>query len=351
MRKPKDRDFIRTREGMFFCVTGYLHPPGRYTAYLKYSPDPAGKWRGEATRYRREIPYYHVRNVAETIRYLERHYPLYVSYCAVRGFRFSMVPRECVASYYEPRARLRQILAHPRDRLEEIARGLAMAISQCVGIQLGSLGVTGSILIGLHDPQLSDVNLLVYGLRNARKVRAALRAGECAGIEGVGTGLFGRWVRELTEWFPLTREEARYNVSRRWNYGFYRERFFGIHPTRSDEEIAEHYGDHVYRSRGAARIAATATGTREALFQPAIYRVEDVRVLEVEGEAEAVGVEEIISYEGRFRDIVGPGRRVEAYGKLESVDGVPRRLVIGATQLEKGQYIKPLKPCGNLSVL
>ena len=82
-RKPKDREFLRTREGMFFCVTGYLHPPERYTAYLKYSPDPLGKWRDAETAYRRELPYYHVRNVAETIGYLEQHYPWHVHYCTV----------------------------------------------------------------------------------------------------------------------------------------------------------------------------------------------------------------------------------------------------------------------------
>lgn len=338
MRKPKDRDFLRTREGMFFCVTGYLHPPDRYTAYLKYSPDPSGRWRGGATSYRREIPYYHVRSVAETIRYLEERYPHYVSYCPVRGFHFSMVPQEYVASYYEPRFRLREILAHPRDRLEEIARSLAVVIGECAGVRLDNLGVTGSILIGLHDPRLSDVNLLVYGLRNARKVRSVLRAGVCAGIDGVGEGLFERWVHEMTEWFPLTREEARYNVSQRWHYGFYRKRFFGIHPTRSDEEITEQYGKHIYRSRGSAKIVANVVGAREALFQPAIYRVEDVRVLE--GAAEAIGVDEVVSYEGRFRDIVGPGREIEARGKLESLDGAPRRLVIGTTQLRGAEYIK-----------
>ncbi len=340
MRKPKDRDFIRTCEGMFFCVTGYLHPPDRYTAYLKYRPDASGRWRGGTTSYRREISYYHVRNVAKTIRYLEEHHSHYVSHCPVRGFRFSMVPREYVAAYYDPQARLQEILVRPQDRLEETARSLAVTIAQCADVGLDSLGVTGSILIGLHDPQLSDVNLLVYGLRNAQRVRAALRAAACSGIEGVGERLIERWVREMTEWFPLTLQEARYNVNRRWNYGLYRGRFFGIHPTRADEEIAEQYGDHVYRGQGAARIEAIVTGTMEALFQPAIYRVEDVEILS--GEPEAANIDKIISYEGRFRDLVDPGQEVEAYGKLESVDGFPRRLVVGATQMERGQYINPL---------
>jgi len=41
-RRPKDRDFVETAEGFFFCLVGYLHPPDRYTAYLKYTPAESG---------------------------------------------------------------------------------------------------------------------------------------------------------------------------------------------------------------------------------------------------------------------------------------------------------------------
>ena len=42
-RPPKDRDFVETAEGFFFCLVGYLHPPDRYTAYLKYTPAESGR--------------------------------------------------------------------------------------------------------------------------------------------------------------------------------------------------------------------------------------------------------------------------------------------------------------------
>ena len=340
-RKPKDRDFVLTQEGLFFCVVGYLHPHDRYTAFLKYSPHPGGRWRAGETTYRREIAYYHAHNVAETIRYLEMHYPHYVHDCPVRDIRISMVPHRYVARYYVPRRRLGEILTQPRDPLEEDARDLAMEVAAGAGIEPLFLGVTGSILIGLHDPVLSDVNLLVYGLENAHRVRAALREGRCPNIRGPDAELAERWTREMTKWFPLTPGEAQHNVGRRWNYGFYRGRFFGIHPTRRDVEITERYGDHVYRNRGAARVRATVTDAREALFQPAVYRVQQVEVLD--GAPEAIAVREIVSYEGRYRDVADAGQRIEAYGKLESVDDEPRRLVIGTTQLGGAEYIKPLR--------
>jgi predicted nucleotidyltransferase len=338
-RKPKDRDFLRTEEGLFFCVTGYLHPPDRYTAYLKYSPAASGKWHDGETSYHRELPYYHVRNVGETIRYLEQHYPWHVHDCPVRDIRFSMVPHERVAQYYDPQERLREILADPHDPLEEEVRGLAMEIVARAGITQHDLGVTGSVLIGLHDPAFSDIDLLVYGLETARLVREALREGKSTQIQRVGGDRVAEWCERIAERFPLTLEEARHVAGRRWQYGFYRQRYFSIHPTRTDAEITERYGDRFYRGRGVARIQATIVEAGEALFQPSIYQVADVEVLE--GDPIAAQVSEAVSYEGLYRDVVDAGEEVEIRGKLESINDQGYRLVIGTAMLGGEGYIKP----------
>lgn len=338
-RKPKDRDFLRTCEGMFFCVTGYLHPPDRYTAYLKYSPTSDGKWEDEATAYRRELPYYHVRNVAKTIRYLEERYPAYVQDCPVRDFRFSVVLRERVARYYVPEARLREILRDPQDPLEEQARDLALHMATGAGVDPAALGITGSVLIDLHNPGFSDIDLTVYGLDNARRLREALREGRVPRVRRLDDAFMMKWCEGLAKRFPLTVEEAQYFATRRWNYGTYQGRYFSVHPIRSDDEITEAYGEHIYRSRGSGRIRATVVDASEALFIPAVYRVEDVRLLE--GDSEVARVREIVSYEGLYRDIVEANSAIEAKGKLETVDGQPRRLVIGSMALAGHGYIKP----------
>jgi len=341
IRKPKDRDFLRTREGMFFCVTGYLHPSDRYTAYLKYSPTSTGKWADEATAYRRELPYYHVRNVAKTIDYLEKHYPAYVSHCAVRDFRFSMVPRDHVARYYTPEARMVEILRRPQDQLEEEVRGLALHLAAGAAVDPTALGITGSILIGLHNPDFSDIDLTIYGLDNARRLREALRQSSVPRVRRLDEPFRAKWSKGIAERFPLTVEEARTLARRRWNYGTYEGRYFSIHPIRSDDEISETYGDHIYRSRGSARIRATVVDANEALFMPAIYRVDDVHLLE--RDPAAIHVREVVSYEGLYRDVVDAGSVIEARGKLEAVDGQPRRLVIGSMALAGKGYVKPVQ--------
>ena len=343
-RKPKDRDFLRTREGMFFCVTGYLHPPDRYTAYLKYSPAPVGKWKSGETAYRRELAYYHVDRVADTIAHLEQHYPQYVHHCPVRGITFSMIPRRYVAKYYRPEQRLKEILESPHDPLEEELCAFAAEIAAIAGIGVSDLGITGSILLGMHNPEFSDIDLLVYGLENARKVRTALKAARSSRIRPPAGETLAGWCARVAEHFPLSREEARYLAGRRWNYGFFENRYFSIHPIRNDDEIRENYGDRVYRERGTARIRAVVTDASESVFMPALYRIDEVEVIEYEGEgAPAAPIGEVASYEGLYRDVVDDGERIEARGKLESVNDQTYRLVIGTTALGGKGYIKQLR--------
>lgn len=340
MRKPKDRDFIRTVEGMFFCVTGYLHPPDKYTAYLKYSPVAQGKWQDTETAYRRELEYYHVRNVAATIRFLEHHYPQYVHHCPVRNITFSMVPQEYVKKYYVPEERLKEILTAPSDSLEEEICAFVSELLAVSAVEKDALGITGSTLIGIHNPRFSDIDLLVYGLDNARRVRAALKEKRSPAIRPVAGHEMEAWCASVAARFPLSIEEARHIAGRRWNYGYFGERYFSIHPTRTDDEIKENYGDRVYRGEGEARVRAVVTDAGESLFMPAVYRVDDVEVLS--GGASLPLLREIVSYEGLYRDVVDSGQRVEARGKLESVNGQYYRLVIGTTMLGGAGYIKPV---------
>ena len=174
MRPPKDRDFVETTDGLFFCVVGYVHPPGRYAAYLKYTPAGAGKWARGDVAYRRELPYYHVRHVRRTLEWLEAEHPKYVWTDSATGLRFSHVPVDAVARYYVPEHRLAEIVASPADTLERETRDLVTLLAGAAGLPLETFGVSGSILLGLHNPEFSDIDLLVYGADSARRLRAVI---------------------------------------------------------------------------------------------------------------------------------------------------------------------------------
>lgn len=342
-RKPKDRDFVETVEGMLFCVSGYLHPPDRYIAYLKYSPALEGKWKGGHTTYRRELAYYHSDQVAKTIAFLEQFYPHYVYDCPVQDIRFSMVPHRLVRDYYLPERRLVEILTAPQDPLEEEVSALVSEVVAVTEIEEHTLGITGSILLRMHNPQFSDIDLLVYGLENAQKVRAALKEGRSAAIRPVTGRALEEWYQPKMEQFALSLKDVLHLASRKWNHGFFGNRYFSIHATRTDQEIEENYGDRIYRKAGMTTIRALVTDASQSLFIPAVYQIEQVEVLESETPLEpSMPLKEVVSYEGLFFDIVDDGQAIQARGKLERVNSEYYRLVVGTTIHRGKEYIAPV---------
>lgn len=340
-RLPKDRDFIETREGMLFCVVDYLHPPEKYTAYLKYSPAAAGRWQRRGTAYHRELAYYHAHQVGTTLDYLQEHFPEYVDYCPVRDMRFSLIPNERVSTYYYPEQSLGQVIAGARDRLEEEVARAASSVLSVTGMPPECLGVTGSVLLGIHDPGFSDIDLIVYGRPSVDLLRAALTAGAIPGVRPLDESFLGGWRGEITDHHGLTRPQIDWLVARRWNFVSYgpERRYLSFHPVRSDGEIQERYGDHYYRDAGVCCLQATVCDAHDAIYLPAVYGIEQVQILE----GAQVPIDQIYCYEGLFGQAADAGQVIEARGKLEQIDGGPlHRLVVGSSHRYGREYLVPI---------
>lgn len=343
-RMPRDRDYVETTDDLIFCVVDYIHPPNRVTAYLKYIPSNKGLWKKENKIYKRVIPYYHVRSVKRAIDFLLQHYPQYVHECSVRGMTFSMVPYNLIKRLYFPEERLAEIIQNgPKDSLEQIALDLVDLISSSANVNHSKMGITGSILVGIHNPDFSDIDLTIYGLKNSYRVRNSIKECLSSGnlqIRRIGKSLEKQLEEELVKSFKMDIDLARFVLSRRWNYAMFKGIPFSIHPIRSDMDITEKYGDRIYKFAGKGTIKAFIEDSTESIFTPAIYKVS---IWEAKGKLQEI--EEVVSFEGIFRDLFNEGDLIEARGKIEQVITRRRtyyRLVIGSLE-EEGGYIRPLK--------
>jgi predicted nucleotidyltransferase len=339
-RKPKDRDFIETLEGFLFCVVGYLHPSDKYIAYLKYSPAEQGLWKRQGQAYQRQLAYYHSHQVGQTMDFLKEHFPDYMHHSQVWDMDFSMVPHQRVKTYFYPERRLAQILAQPADPLEEETVKIVEAIQHHTGIRSNEMGITGSILTGIHNPAISDIDLIVFGRRNAIRLREVFASQALPGLSPMEAAYADEWCRGVVKNFGLEYRQARWLVTRRWNFVFFGggHHVVSIHPTRSDDEIFESYGDHHYQDVGAAHLRARITDAKEAIYLPANYAVDHVEILE--GPQVVLG--EICSYEGLFSQVGDVGDWIVARGKLEKIDGGPQhRLVIGSGRREGQEFLLP----------
>jgi predicted nucleotidyltransferase len=330
MERPKDRDFIETVDGMIWCVVGYLHPPDRYTAYVKYVPSEEGKWRRGDSGYSRVIPFYHVSQVEATYGLLMERHPEYVYQCPVRNITVSSVPRERVVVYHRPRARLASLMRNGgEDELEEKLVELARLLCDTSGFEVGDLGVTGSLLTGSHSPEFSDIDLTVYGMEASRRLKEAIleNRGENGSVRPFSEERKREWSRSRTGRLSLTFEQLMTFAERRWNYGVYDGTYFSAHPVRTDAEITEEYGDLRYVQAGLVEGRAVIEDSSESIYLPAIYKVSEVEMKGSEG-----GVSEIVSYEGLYCDMFKSGDVVEFRGVLECVTGRRSfdRVVVGS---------------------
>ena len=344
--KPKDRDMAETHDGLMFVVVGYLHPPGRVTAYLKYVPSSEGKWGRGDTRYTRTLPYYHVTQVENTYLYLRENHPSYLYDCPVRNITVSCVPLDDVKEYYHPVERMDSLITEgPSDPLEEKLIGLVEYLGESADVE-GKIGVTGSILTRSHNPAFSDMDLTVYGRGESLRVKEAVLEARREGVVRPHDGVeMDAWVRQRSEKIPLSEKELRRVASTRWNYGFYRGTYFSIHPTRTDDEITESYGDYVYRQLGEVGGTAVVEDASESIYLPAVYRVTDSNLVNRDE-----GISMIVSYEGVYGGLFAEGEKVEFRGILEKYGGKEEghRVVLGGAG-STGGYVKWASPPGRAS--
>lgn len=193
------------------------------------------------------------------------------------------------------------------------------------------MGISGSILVGLHTP-LSDIDPVVYELKNCRKVYEALKAMLQSGeglarpydTEGLKKLYASRSKDTIVSFENFIRIESRKVLQ-----GIISGRDYSMRLIKDWGEIADEYGSVRYSFAGCAKIKAKIADDAEAIFTPSCYRIENVEVLEGPN---VRPIDEITSFRMRFCEQAKKGEEVIAQGKVERVQGREQetyRLMIG----------------------
>ena len=169
MRGYRDHDHIKTTEGMIFTVIGNVHPPNRVIAYLKYIPS------SRKERFKRILKHYTMRDIEYTLHYLSKTSPHHLFRDNTLYFQFSAPLISNIKEHYKPEDRLNKIIASGRDKLERTAKELIFLLSEHSGVSINNFGITGSILLGIHNLHYSDIDLTVYGRDASIKVLETMK--------------------------------------------------------------------------------------------------------------------------------------------------------------------------------
>ncbi len=354
MRSYRDRDFIESIDNLVFCVIGNIHPEDRVVSYLKYVAGYRSsirvKWSRNGIEYGRILPYYSAIGVSKTMDFLRRYYPYYIVFDKYRSIELIEVPRDRIKVHYKPEERAMEVVGDPKDPLEELAKDLIENLSDRSMVKVKDFGITGSILLKIHNLRYSDIDLIVYGRENSYRARDTLKElfkDSRSGFSKPSGDMLIEWAKDITRIHPLTIDEAmKLYRDIKWNRALYRGRQFSIHPVKTEGEVSGRWEDKIYRPIGLATIRAMVIDATDSIFMPATYVIDDVHIIDGPSTPSKIGF--VVSYEGLYIDIAREGEYIIAHGKIEHVTDLRSgeeycQLTIGAYEARGKDYIKPVK--------
>lgn len=345
MRKFRDRDFLLTTEGFFFCVVGPFHPPNRVISYIKYVPSKRGKWGKGRRRFRRAMPEYTVPCLLETFRQLERRHPHYLFYSPFYNILMTAVPNEHIRRHYKPEEKLKHLFQLSRlDSLQKKLKRFVSFLSEKSGVSLEAFGVTGSILLHIHK-SFSDLDITVYGFKNSLAVKEALMDAYSywkSPIQRFENKAIKAWCWNKVKAYPLTFNEAMQIYRRKWNIGTFEGTKFSVHPVKLETELKEKYADKIYKPVDSVVLGAVVEDNTDSMYLPSVYRVKEVKIIRG---PQVNDVREVVSYEGLYGDIAEKEETIIVKGKLEEVHDKRskqkyHRILIGSPEGKGKEYIK-----------
>ncbi|MHA2408143.1 MAG: nucleotidyltransferase domain-containing protein, partial [Candidatus Ranarchaeia archaeon] len=167
--KFREGDFIEDTNGFLFDVKGLIHPPNKVIAFVRYVPDPRGD------RERRGVKYTKIYELSKRYDFLLRNRPQYIVYNDVFDAYLTEVPLRNVVNHFTPCQKTNQLLHKSNlDTVEHQTLNFIQILHQTSNISQKYIGVSGSLLVGLHTKK-SDVDLLVYGKNNGLILRDTLK--------------------------------------------------------------------------------------------------------------------------------------------------------------------------------
>lgn len=321
----RDRDAPVTSEGLIFRTYGYDHPPDSCFCDLEYAPeslyrtdDPKALRDGLTTRY---YKFYKDGGLNFALDfnppYRLYHKPLNRMMVGVRAEQLSHVMR--------PDERLRDLLYSEGDPLIKAASEVLDMVFDNSSLRLQDFGVFGSLAHGFHNPRYSDIDLIVYGIRELKELKATL---ESLYEDDSLRNEFDDWTIDDSprHWNFTNYSKEEYGEAQRSKliYAKYVSEGLGrtvkieFEPVRRWDEIRNEY-EATKRIVSLGRVEAVGEieSDEEGGFTPSVF---PVRLEKISADIDPREVVRIVSYVNEFILQVEAGETAMIRGNLERVE-------------------------------
>jgi predicted nucleotidyltransferase len=323
--KLRDRDAIITKDGIIFRVYGYIHPSGAYVCDPEYASPTVFRSTNPRARRGETEPLYYKFFADEGLKLVLKKFPQYTIFYEPLQKCLVGVNEDEITEARKPDVGLQQVLAkEPDDVLLKALQDLFERVSSQSGLTEKHFGVFGSLLHGFYHPNFSDLDFIVYGKENMKKLCEALEIlyredrslrNEFDSMKAV----------EGKDWkfMNYSLKEYVWHQRRKMIYAYFDAKDAGrvvkveFEPVKDWKEICNEYNTftrifHV----GWIKAVAEITDDQDAPFIPSIYQIEIKDVLKGPKVDE---IKRIFSYMEEFRMQAKRGEQVLVEGNLEKV--------------------------------
>ena len=320
----RDRDSPISREGLIFRVYGYDHPRDSCFCDLEYAPEEVyTSVIQKSVRIlgnRRFYKFY----FDEGLRFIYNHFPEYLVFHKNLSQVLVGLKEDQIIQVVRPDERLKEILISRGDPLTEELNKVLELVLEISSLDLGDFGVFGSISHGFHNHMFSDIDLIVYGKKELKELREALKS---LYSENLLSNEFDDWTVEMPplhwNFSNYSKKEYGWHQRRKLIYATRRSERLGrkvkieFEPVRRWDEIRNEY-DETRKIEKIGRIEATVKviSDEDSGFMPSVYLVEPLRT----DPNVANGVERVVSYMEEFRLQLEAGEVAQVSGILEKVE-------------------------------
>jgi predicted nucleotidyltransferase len=312
---------------LIFRVFGYSHPSNFYICDAEYAPaeifksdnPKAFRTNGKAVFYK----FYE----NEGWKFIKRVFPQYMIFH--EALRKRVVGVEChnIAEVRKPEEMLRKLIEkEPKDELLKALQNVLEITAKHSGLSTENFGVFGSLLHRFYHPNFSDIDLIIYGGKNAAKLCETLqelyedRVSPLMNEFESDESIKGKSWR-FQNYSP---KEFIWHQRRKMIYALFKDKESGriikteFEPVKDWEEIhAVHFSGAKIVQKGWVKMFARITEDRESPFIPSVYGVDPSKI--IEGKACAEEAKRVVSYMEEFRMQAFKDEKVYVEGNLEEV--------------------------------
>lgn len=314
---------IDSIEDIQFKVYSSTHPKGFIIAKPKYIPNSLLNLAGLKKRFLfsrcmiRFNLFSDKEIVKKNLHEIKEKFPYYIYECDKHKNWFLGLPEKKVKKFYDTKKGLQELLKVPIEDLDSYLKATRKMINILVeaGVPTENLGISHSTLLGNYTPGKSDIDILIFSIKNGWRAINHLEKCENQSLSWKSKEDWAKYYRDRVVSKVYTEKEYVANMERKRDDGFIDGNVFSLFCIEDEDESwydwkAEH------APLGTVKIKAKVKDAYYSIVRPGYYELKDSTIL---GGYRNVPVKRVVTWARPFNLQAKENEQIEACGLLEEV--------------------------------